>query len=390
MGLYRRKWKGRDGKTHQSPTWWMSFMLHGKQRCETTGVTNRRVAQKICDARRGGVAEDRFDLLKKDAPRLMDWSKKYLTSVQHPNTRRRYAVSKGNLISFFGEDTKLEHIKGDRIEQYKHARRAKGIKAATLNRDLRFLAQLLKQAERERYIARSPFDLGKFFLNEGRERRKPYVLQLGDQEKLLAVARPRIRALIILGVETGMRTGEMLSLRWNDLDFLLGAARVEKSKTAAGIRSIPLTQLCKAELLRWRNLVGAGFSEWVFPNFSNRRHRLQGGRKAWASDLKKAGLPFFPIYYLRHTFASRLTTAGVSPLTIANLLGHSSTQIVPRYAQVLDQNRLDAIGKLASLQRNARRVAEEHTPPATGCEPHNSPLCKDTNPAGSRQQPNQA
>jgi integrase len=65
--------------------------------------------------------------------------------------------------------------------------------------------------------------------------------------------------------------------------------------------------------------------------------------------LKSAGIPYFPIYYLRHTFASRLTAAGVSPVTIAQMLGHSSTQIVPRYAQVLDQNRLDAMKKLEEL-----------------------------------------
>ena len=66
------------------------------------------------------------------------------------------------------------------------------MKAATLNRDLRFLAQILKQAERERYIARSPFDLTKFFLNESKERRKPHILTWEEQEKLLAVARPRM------------------------------------------------------------------------------------------------------------------------------------------------------------------------------------------------------
>jgi integrase len=129
---------------------------------------------------------------------------------------------------------------------------------------------------------------------------------------------------------------------------------VEKSKTVAGIRSVPFSEWCQTELIRWRNLVGPNFPEWVFPNFDNRRHPLQnGGRKAWAKTLTKAGLPLFPIYYLRHTFASRLTTAGVSPLTIAQMLGHSSTQIVPRYAQVMDQNRLDAMKKLEGLRQTA-------------------------------------
>jgi integrase len=126
------------------------------------------------------------------------------------------------------------------------------------------------------------------------------------------------------------------------------------SKTSAGIRAVPISALCRIELLRWRSLIGPNFSEWVFPNFENRRHSLQnGGRKAWAQTLKKAGLPYFPIYYLRHTFASRLTTAGISPLTIAQMLGHSSTQIVPRYAQVMDQNRLDAVKKLEALRQTA-------------------------------------
>jgi len=173
-----------------------------------------------------------------------------------------------------------------------------------------------------------------------------------EQEKLLAVAPPRIRTLTVLGVETGMRTGEMLVLRWRDINFLDDVLQVRQSKTPSGIRCVPISVLCKTELIRWRNLVGTDFSEWVFPNFSNRRHQLQGGRKAWASTLKKAGLPYFPIYYLRHTFASRLTAAGVSPVTVAQMLGHSSTQIVPRYAQVLDQNRLDAMKKLEGLKQS--------------------------------------
>jgi integrase len=224
----------------------------------------------------------------------------------------------------------------------------------TINRDLRFLSQILKQAERERCLARSPFDLTKFFVNESRDRRRPHILTWEEQEKLLAVASPRLRTLTVLGVETGMRTGEMLKLQWKDIDFLNGVLQVGRSKTSAGIRAVPVSVHCKAELLRWRNLIGPAFSTWVFPNFANGRHPLQrAGRKAWANTLKKAGLPFFPIYYLRHTFASRLTAAGASPLTIAQMLGHTSTQIVPRYAQVLDQNRLDAMKKLEELKKTA-------------------------------------
>jgi integrase len=329
----------------------MAYFVDGKQHCESTGETNRRLAAEKLDVRRAEVVQGNFNLLKKHAPALGEWSKDYLDSVQHDNTRRRYASSRANLISFFGESTKVPHISAARIEEFRRARREAGVKNATVNRDLRFLAQTLKQAERERYIARSPFDLGKFFQNESKERRKPHILTWEEQEKLLAVAPPRIRVLTVLGVETGMRTGEMLDLKWEDVDLLGGYLRVEKSKSAAGIRTVPISNSCRSELLKWRSVAGPEFSEWVFPTLTNRRHPLQGGRKAWASALEKAGLPFFPIYNLRHTFASRMTAAGVSPITIAQMLGHSSTQIVPRYAQVLDQNRLDAMRKLEFLRQ---------------------------------------
>lgn len=350
MGLYRRKWQRSDGKITTSKRWWMDAMVDGRQVCRATGTTNKRVAQKMCDAWRAEIAQGRFDLLKK-SPMLKEWAEKYLKTVDHPNTRRRYASSKENLTTFFGDDARLDYISTAKIEQFKQQRRSQEIKGSTINRDLRFLAQILKQAERERFLARCPFDRTKFFLNESRERRPPHILSWDEEAKIQAVARPRIRILVVLGVETGMRTGEMLGLRWEDVDLLKGAIHVVKSKTASGLRTLPLSERCKTELTRWQNLLGPNFSEWVFPNFENRRHKLQGGRKAWASTLKKAGLPFFPIYYLRHTFASRLTAAGVSPLTIAHMLGHSTTQIVPRYAQVIDQNRLDAIKKLELLRK---------------------------------------
>jgi integrase len=345
----------------------MSYTVDGRQHFEGTGEKNRKRAQQKLDVRRAEIVQGRFDLLKKHAPRLSEWSEKYLETIQHTNTRRRYACSRNNLISFFGEETQLIHISAARIEEFVRARRAEKIKGATINRDLQLASALLKQAERERYIARSPFNSRRFSQNESKERRKPYILTWEEQEKLLAVAPPRIRILTVLGVETGMRTGEMLNLKWKDIDFIGNTLQVVKSKTTSGLRAVPLSGLCKSELLRWRSLIGPEQSEWVFPSLENKRSKLQGGRKAWASALKRAGLLFRPIYYLRHTFSSRMTAAGVSPVTIALMLGHSTTQIVPRYAQVVDQNRVDAMRKLEALRQSAH--SEEPSSQPTIAEP---------------------
>jgi integrase len=60
----------------------------------------------------------------------------------------------------------------------------------------------------------------------------------------------------------------MLKLQWKDIDFLNDVLQVGRSKSNAGIRAVPISAQCKAELLRWRNLIGPEFSEWTFPNFT--------------------------------------------------------------------------------------------------------------------------
>ncbi len=109
---------------------------------------------------------------------------------------------------------------------------------------------------------------------------------------------------------------------------------------------MPLSNRCKAELLRWRELLGPEFSEYVFANPQKPETHLRDVRRTWATALKDAGLEFFWVYDLRHSFASRLTQAGVSPIFVAQMLGHSSTSIINVYAKAIDEYRRSAIHKL--------------------------------------------
>jgi integrase len=234
-----------------------------------------------------------------------------------------------NLVSYF-QKARISEITPRDIELFKKQRLSSGARPATVNRELAVCRRMLKLAFQQRLITENPFIQ---LLEERRGRRLPHILTWVEQEKLLAVAPPRIRLEVVMGPETGVRTREMFGLRWSDVDFENEVIHIRKSKTVSGIRSAPISGFCKVELIRWRDLLGPQFSEWVFPQFSGTRHRLKGGRKAWASALKKAGISYFRRYDLRHCFASRLSAAGASPITIAGLLGHSSTGIVMTYAK---------------------------------------------------------
>jgi|SRR5215472_2237456 len=146
MGLYRRRWKDRKGKTHRTDLWWMAYMVGGRQHCESTGTSNKRVAKKILDIRRAEIAEGRFSgLLKSHPPTLKEYFSKYLHSKTniHPHTRIRYARSQRALESFFGR-TRLPEINHGLLEAYKSARVQRGAGPAGVNRDLSLLRQVLQ------------------------------------------------------------------------------------------------------------------------------------------------------------------------------------------------------------------------------------------------------
>jgi len=189
--------------------WYAAFSADGRHFNRSTGTSNKRRAQKILDSWRAAIIEGRFNLLKSQSPTFKDWSKQFVESIPHPNTRRRYACSKVALDDFFKE-ARLSHVTVSRIEQYKRERLTAKVKSATINRDLALLRQLMKRAERERYIARNPFEMGNLFLEERKGRRQPHILTYEEETKLLTVSGPLLKALVILLVEPVYASGRKL------------------------------------------------------------------------------------------------------------------------------------------------------------------------------------
>jgi integrase len=341
MGLYRRK---------RSKYWWMAYTLHGRPRCESSGTTNKRVAQKILNMRLAEIIEGRFRLPKTNSPRLEQFSEEFLDSIRHQNTRKRYASSVANLRIHFG-NAKLTEISAERIDEFKDSRLGSQARTATVNRDLAVLRRMLRIAERKRLITSTPFREIEM-LEERKERRQPHILTFDEEKRLLATAAEHIRVLAILILETGLRSGkEALALKWADVDFLDESIRVRQSKTMAGQRIVPMSSRCNAELLRWQGLFGPNFSDYVFPKPGRPETHLRDVRAAWANALSAAGLEHFWIYDLRHTFASRVIQAGVSHIFVAQIMGHSSSSsILQTYAKAIDEYKRSAISKLEALR----------------------------------------
>jgi len=331
--------------------WWMAYYVGAKQYCESTLSTNKLLAQKILNLRIAEIIERRFQLPKSNAPRLEQFCQEFLDSTSHPNTRKRYATSVAKLQTHFG-DIRLSEISPEGIDEFKEARLAAKVRTATVNRDLAVLRRILNIAGRKRLISANPFGEVEM-LEECKQRRQPHILTVKEEEQLLAVAPDLIRVLVILILDTGLRSGrEALALKWEDVDFADQSIQIRQSKTIAGIRNAPMSNRCKTELLRWRKQLGPEYSEYVFANPQRPETHLKDVRRAWPKVLKAAGLQFFWLYDLRHTFASRLTQAGVSPLFVSQIMGHSGTNanLLHTYVKANDEFRRSAISKLETYR----------------------------------------
>jgi len=345
----------------------MSVMVGGRQRCESTHTSNRRLAQKFLDIRRTQIIEGRFPvILKSHAPTLKDYILEYLESRTdiHANTRTRYEGSRKFLEHFFSA-TRLPDLTDARIEEYKTARIRGGTGPAGVNRDLSLLRLVLKQAKKERYIAQNPLDNREHFLNERKNRLQAKPFTFDEEQRLLSVAKGYLRPLLLLLLDSGLRpNAEALPLKWRDVEFERGMITVISSKTPAGLRTVPMTTRLKAELLRWKKLIGPS-SEFIFFHPRNPAKHLLHVPKTWARALKDAKVEKRRLYDCRSTFCSRMYAAGIQPVLIELLMGHAGSALIHTYAKADDDFKRDAAAKLEAFIASKSSAENTSTTSAT-------------------------
>ncbi len=138
----------------------------------------------------------------------------------------------------------------------------------------------------------------------------------------------------------------MTPARKGQVDLGNGIVHVPDSKTENGIADIPLTQPARQAFCR--RIEATPGSEYLFPTPSRRAKKPHITRfcKAWASTLKRAGVPHFPIYHLRHTFATRLSAGGVADHFVTQMLRQGDSAVFKRYSHAKLNMMREALGQL--------------------------------------------
>jgi integrase len=156
-----------------------------------------------------------------------------------------------------------------------------------------------------------------------------------------------LEPLTVLTLNTGLRRGEALHLRWTDVDLVRRKIVIRGDNAKSGkTRHLPLNDEALTTLQHWRS--GTELAEWVFPGRDG--ERLKGVKTSWKSVLQKAAIDDFRWHDLRHHFASRLVMKGVDLNTVRELLGHSDLSMTLRYAHLSPEHKADAVAKLCDSE----------------------------------------
>jgi integrase len=169
-----------------------------------------------------------------------------------------------------------------------------------------------------------------------------------ERERLLAVCKSsesiHLFTIVTLALSTGMRRGEILGLRWEDVD--LQNRRITLDRTKNGERRVvPLVGKANESIKDLYLKLEPKVQDFLFPSPINSRRPLNN-RTSWDTAVRKAKLENFRFHDLRHSTASYLAMNGASLLEIADILGHKTLQMVKRYSHLSDDHKADVLERM--------------------------------------------
>jgi integrase len=246
------------------------------------------------------------------------------------------------LKEYFGRVLARSITTGD-VERYKRERLATDVvfknkggeetirrrrAVASVNRELSTLRRIFSVAQRERWVSHNPCLAARALISPADEVRRTGTITREEEKRLLAACegkRAHLRAVIMCALDTGMRHGEIVTLRWSDVDFQSKTLTVRAFNTkTATTRTVGLTDRLAGELVLMPEVMRADVDGLVFGVEGRVTKGFRGAADA-------AGLSDVRFHDLRHTAATRLVRSGMPLPEVGRILGHSSPLTTYRY-----------------------------------------------------------
>ncbi|HVM92105.1 MAG TPA: site-specific integrase [Terriglobales bacterium] len=363
--------------TKRGKTWHCHFVVNGQRFRQSLGTKDWREAQAkekdlIGQAMDGKLTQTSSSLARQPFGQAAD---DYVTARKLELATASKAKEKQLLVqlrAYFKQEP-LKSITAKRIVEYRAWRAEQKVGPATLNAELGILRRIMKRARVWARVAddirplREPSSIGRALTEVEKQRLLKTAVMRPEWETAYLAA--------ILCLNTTARGCELKGLQWSDVDLFSKTLTIRKSKTVAGERIVPLTDVAASALARLRRRA-EGFgtvesSHYVFAGFvpkftfSGKRvidynvtafdptRHVKSWRTAWRTLTKKAGLPGFRFHDLRHCAITQLAENGTSDSTIMAIAGHVSRRMLERYSHVRMEAKRNAMEALAVSTKTA-------------------------------------
>ncbi|HEY4932638.1 MAG TPA: site-specific integrase [Terriglobales bacterium] len=358
-------------------TWHTHFVVNGQRFRQSLGTKDWREAQAkekqlISEASEGKLTQNSTTLARQPFGQAADdyvsARKLELATTSQAKEKQLFV----QLRAYFKQEP-LKAITAKRITDYRAWRAEQGVGPATLNAELGILRRVMKRARLWARVAddirplKEPSTIGRALTEQDKQRLLKTAVMRPEWETAYLAA--------ILCLNTTARGCELKALQWLDVDLFARTLTIRTSKTAAGERVVPLTDVATSALARLRRRAESFGpvlpSHYIFaafvPKFTFSGKKIIGynvtafdptthvksWRSAWRTLTKKAGLPGFRFHDLRHCAITQLAEGGTSDSTIMAIAGHVSRRMLERYSHVRMEAKRNAMEALATSTKTA-------------------------------------
>ena len=351
----------------ESAFWWVCYRARdGRKIKESSGTADREEAERFLRERLAARYEGRLPaILSSKNLAFGEWADWFLERRSKPphrseSTHRQNKNAVKLLRPVFGS-TRLSEITPEAVEDYIQSRLGEGrkihtkfglirrgkIKPATAHQEFRVLRHMLNVAIRQKKLETNPCSLVEFPVSVKNSTRKPHYMTSSEQGRIELVAPSYLRHVVVIMTEMGLRPyRELLPMLKSRVDLKNQLVHISDSKTENGIGDMPMTEPAYAAFKE--QMEAAAGSDYLFPRRTKRGTKPYLGslKKAWRTTLRCAGVPYFSLYELRHTFATRLSAGGVADHFVTLMLRQGDAGVFKRYSQAKLNMMREALDRL--------------------------------------------
>jgi integrase len=364
--MTRKRGNNEGSITKRRDGLWMAQITVGRdpetgkpKRATFYGKTRQEVADKLTKALR---ERQQGTFVAPHKLTLGEWLDTWLQHYKRPRIRSStldsYEIIIRRHVSPVLGHIALRDLRPDHLQRYYNEKAQQGLEASTILLHHKIVSNALAQAEQNQLVMRNVCRLTELPRQPRKEMRTLTIEQAATQ-LLSALQGDRLYAAFLTFFMTGLRRGELLGLRWQDIDLNAGILHVRQilvciynrdakgegrktrlhfhePKAEKSRRSVPIPEAClavlkhhKAHQAEEKLLLGPGYQDHglVFAQAEGTPIDPRSMHRYFTQALQRGGVPAIRVHDARHTFATWMLEQNVHPKVVSELLGHSSIRI---------------------------------------------------------------